>query len=71
MRNLSNLGLVEMTEQEMREVNGGLAWYWWALVAIGSMIGLKGDSRASEFHPEACRCGSGCPCCCICEDAWY
>ena len=23
MRNLSNLGLVEMTEQEMREVNGG------------------------------------------------
>ena len=70
MRNLSNLGLVEMSEQEMREVNGGFAWYWWALVAVGAMVGLTGDSRESGYHPEACRCGSHCPCCCICEGAW-
>ena len=26
MKNLNNLGLVEMTEQEMREVNGGYSF---------------------------------------------
>ena len=44
MRNLSNLGLVEMTEQEMREVNGGFAWWGWALVA-GIAFLVSGDTR--------------------------
>ena len=71
MRNLSSLGLVEMTEKEMRAVNGGFAWYWWALVAVGAMVGLKGDSRDHEYHYDACVCGSQCPCCCMCGAAWY
>ena len=71
MRNLSNLGLAEMTEQEMREVNGGFAWYWWAFMSAAAMVALKGDSRAREYHYDACRCGSQCPCCCTCEGAWY
>ena len=54
MRNLSNLGLVEMTEQEMREVNGGFAWYWWAAMAIGAMVGLTDDS--GHYHPGKCYC---------------
>ena len=32
MRNLSNLGLEEMTEQEMREVNGG--WSFWDVLDL-------------------------------------
>lgn len=51
MRNLSNLGLVEMTEQEMREVNGGFAWYAWALIA-GFALVVSGDTRR-------CTCDTG------------
>ncbi|MEE1083537.1 MAG: hypothetical protein UH850_07375 [Paludibacteraceae bacterium] len=77
MKNLSNLGLVEMTEQEMREVNGGISWKTIkGLLTLGAWLieNMTGDTRikteAGTYHPDRCICGSECPCCCICEGAW-
>ncbi len=70
MRNLSNLGLVEMTEQEMREVNGGYS-LWDAVIDFTNFIarctgGIEYDPR-SRKKSVICECDTlgceYCPCC--------
>ena len=58
MRNLSNLGLVEMTEQEMREVNGGISWKaMYGLVStLFGFLELTQDSDPNHHHPGRCYC---------------
>ena len=66
MRNLSNLGLVEMTEQEMREVNGG--WSFWDVLDL--YVEYKYGYRIQRGNVCCCD-GSDwfecdyCPCCSV------
>ncbi len=78
MRNLSNLGLEEMTEKEMRETKGGISRkaIFGFLSLCWDFIQMKGDSEEYikvgdyKYYPGRCHCGSECPCCCTCESAW-
>ncbi|MEE1083539.1 MAG: hypothetical protein UH850_07385 [Paludibacteraceae bacterium] len=55
MKNLSNLGLVEMTEQEMREVNGGISWKaMYGLVS--TLFGFLELTQDSDPHPHPGKC---------------
>ena len=74
MRNLSNLGLVEMTEQEMREVYGGNPWIIFAvglaLVAVlyPQETGNNDTITIPNYRRGRCYCdtlpgGTMCPSC--------
>ena len=70
MKNLNNLGLVEMTEQEMREVNGGgfweVAWELFGLY-VQSQTGID-INRIRKAEHGMCVCDTlGCEHCPSCN----